>query len=81
MKHGKLPYFLSRGAAYAYHFFNENDPTTIKVRDYIKENGVEKAVTEFSGLRDEDKDEKLLKDLIVAQYYDLSDLYPFDINY
>lgn len=81
VKHGKLPYFLSRGAAYAYHFFNENDPTTIKVRDYIKENGIEKAVTEFSGLRDEDKDEKLLKDLIVAQYYDLSDLYPFDINY
>ena len=81
LKHDKAPYFLSMGAAYALYFNNENDPTSVKVQEYIRNNGVYKALEEFSGLSDDVKEEKMLKEMIAAKYFDLSEQYPFDIEY
>ena len=52
-----------------------------KRRDYLKENGVKKTLEKYSGLSDEDPAEKALKQLVIGMYYDLADIYPFDVEY
>lgn len=81
MKNGRVPYFLAKGIASALRFFNEADKTTIEVRDYIAENGVEKTIEKYCGLSDDVPAEKALKQLVVGIYYDITDVYPFDVKY
>ena len=47
----------------------------------MKEHGIRDAVTKYSGLSDEEPNEKLLKELIVGHYYEAGDMDPFDIEY
>lgn len=82
MKHGRTPYFLAKAIACAYHYYNENDKTTIEVQNYVKENGIRKAMEKYSELSDEVSYEKQLKDLVEGLYYDFAKgVYPFDIEY
>ena len=81
LKHGRMPYYLARGAAMGYYFKNENDPAACEILAYVKEHGIRDAVTKYSGLSDEEPNEKLLKELIVGHYYEAGDMDPFDIEY
>lgn len=81
MQHGRIPYFLARGAAMALYFDNPQDKTSVEVQQYIRENGVEQAIAKYCGLREEDVAEKALSQLITGIYYELGEQYPFDIQY
>lgn len=81
MQHGRIPYFLARGAAMALYFNNPEDKTSVEVQQCIRENGVEQAIAKYCGLREDDAAEKALAQLITGIYYELGDQYPFDIQY
>lgn len=81
MQHGRIPYFLARGAAMALYFNNPEDKTSVEVQQCIRENGVEQAIAKYCGLREDDAAEKALAQLISGIYYELGDQYPFDIQY
>ena len=81
MKNGKVPYFLAKGIAAALRFYNPDDATTVEVRDYLNENGVEKTLEKYSELSDDVPAEKALKQLVTAIYYDEFVTYPFDYQY
>ncbi len=81
IQHGRIPYFLCRGAAMALYFYNPEDKTTVEVQQYIREHGVEKAIQVYCGLNNEDPAERTLAQLITGIYYELGEQYPFDICY
>lgn len=81
LKHGRMPYFLSRGAALGFYFQNPADPGAVEIGECIKKEGIDAAVAKFCDLSDDVLEERLLKQLIVGQYYELSGMDPFDIAY
>lgn len=81
LRHGRVPYFLARGAAMALYFVSPTDKTSQAVQDYIAEHGVQAAIQKFCGLSPEDPAEKTLLELITGIYYEIGDQYPFDIVY
>ena len=81
LKHGRMPYYLARGAAMGYYFENEKDPAACEILAYVAEHGIWDAVTKYSGLSDDEPNEKLLKELIVGHYYEAGEMDPFDIEY
>ena len=81
LRHGRVPYFLARGAAMALYFVSPTDKTSQAVQDYIAEHGVQAAIQKFCGLSPEDPAEKTLLELITGIYYEIGDQYPFDVVY
>ncbi len=81
MKHGKVPFFLARGAAAGFYFTNPQDEAACEIQEYIKKNGIEKAVEKYCQLDLQKKEEDFLHQLIVANYYDLAKADPIDLKY
>lgn len=52
------------------------DPTVVEIQGYLQENGIDKAVEKYCGLHDDVEAEKLLKQLIVAEYYEIGNQDP-----
>jgi mannitol-1-phosphate 5-dehydrogenase len=77
IKGGRIPFFLSRAIACYFYYENEKDPGTKTVMDYLRENGIRKAVERFCELDLSDDVDRTLHELVVAQYYDM---YDRDIN-
>lgn len=74
IKHNILPYYITRSLAYGFMYYNEEENDTLITKKYIEENGIEKAVEYFCELNMEDKNEKLLHNLIVNHYRDISNI-------
>jgi mannitol-1-phosphate 5-dehydrogenase len=81
IKYGKVPFFLARGAAMGFYFTNPDDASAIEIQNFLKENGIEKAIEKYCELDIQDKDENFLYQLILANYYEIGDYDPFDIKY
>ena len=81
IKNGKVPFFLAKAAAAGFYFVNPEDASACEIQAYLKENGIEKAIVKYCQLDMEDPHEQLLYQLILAHYYDMSDLEPEDISY
>ncbi|MBQ4288982.1 MAG: hypothetical protein II749_03360 [Clostridia bacterium] len=73
IKGGRIPFFLSRAIACYFYYYNENDPGTVTVQDYIKKNGISKAVERFCELDLSDDTDRTLHELVLSQYYDMYD--------
>lgn len=76
VQHGRIPYFIARGAAMGFYYDDMEDPTVVEIQGYLKENGIDKAVEKYCGLHDDVEAEKLLKQLIVAEYYEIGNQDP-----
>jgi len=76
LRHNILPYYIALGLAYGYKYYNPKEADTIEINNYIKENGIEKAVEKYSQLDVNVKDEKILLDLVVAHYNRITDNNP-----
>ncbi|MBS6510304.1 MAG: hypothetical protein KH334_01245 [Clostridiales bacterium] len=72
LKHGRIPYFLSRSVALGYCYKDEQDQNAVALQAYLAENGIAAALEKYSGLTDADPDERLLRQLICAQYEELT---------
>lgn len=81
VRQGKLPFFLARGAAMGFYFKNPTDKAACEIQDYIRENGIEKAIIKYCQLDLSKKEENLLYQLILAHYWDISKEDPMDISY
>jgi mannitol-1-phosphate 5-dehydrogenase len=68
---GRLPYFLAKAAAYAFDFDNPADPASVEVLAYVREQGIEKAVSKYCGLSLQNDKERILHQLICGHYVDL----------
>ena len=67
IRHGKLPYFISKSIALFYRFHNEKDEQAVELEQYIAAHGLMAAMEKYSGLSDDVPEEKLLKQLVAAQ--------------
>ncbi|MCI8293789.1 MAG: mannitol dehydrogenase [Hespellia sp.] len=65
IKHHIVPFYLAKGIAYGFLYREESDAASVEITDYVKENGIEKAIEKYCGLGEEDW---ALKQLIIAQY-------------
>ncbi len=73
IKNGKVPYFLTRAAAYYFYYVDDADPSAREIQAYLKENGIEKAIQKFCQLDLNDKYDSLIYQLVLAHYYELSE--------
>ena len=65
LKHHILPFYLAMGIAYGLCYRDENDSESVEITDFVKAEGVERAIEKYCGLGEEDW---LLRQLILAQY-------------
>lgn len=77
MKHGILPYYITKCLAYGFYYDRPEEPQAVLLQEYIRENGIEKAVETYCQLNLEARDEKIVFDLIVAAYRDIGGKDPF----
>jgi len=73
LQYGRLPYYLARGAATLMFFENEKDASCVEMHEIIQKLGIEKAVYTLCGLEETKQNEKLLAELIIAQYREIKD--------
>lgn len=73
LKHGRVPYYLARGAAYLLFFQNEKDASAVEMHRIIDTQGIEKAIETICGLDLQKPDENQLYQLILAQYREILD--------
>lgn len=78
MRHGILPYFITRGCAYAFLYGNESDPQAAELQEVLAEKGIDEAVWELCQLDCESEDERVVHDLIVDAYLDITQHNPMD---
>ncbi len=71
LKHGKLPYFIARGAAYLLMFENEKDPSAVKLQSLLKEKGVDQTIWEVCSLDPDISDDNMLHQLILGHYKEI----------
>lgn len=81
IKNGKVPYFLTRAAAYAFLFDAKEDGSAVEIQTYTKENGIAKAIEKFCQLDLADVYDKQIFELVLANYYDICDVDPFVAAY
>lgn len=81
LKHGKIPYYLARSAAMMFYFENPKDAAAVEIQEYLKENGIEKAIEKYCQLDRSKKEEEMLFQLILAQYFDVNEGDCFDMPY
>ena len=81
IKNGKVPYYLTKAAASAFYFTNPADASAVEIQDFIKENGIEKAITKFCQLDLNDRYDEIVYQLVLAHYYDMGDFDPNVVNY
>ncbi|MBR3295926.1 MAG: hypothetical protein IKI62_06740 [Clostridia bacterium] len=72
IKGGEMPFFLARAAAMGFYFINPNDKSACELQEYIKENGIEKAIEKYCELDLNDKAEYNLYQLILGHYIEIS---------
>lgn len=53
IQNGRMPYFLSRGAALGFYFKNPADPGAVEIQKCVLEEGIGEAVSRFCGLSDD----------------------------
>ncbi|MCL2163573.1 MAG: 3-hydroxyacyl-CoA dehydrogenase NAD-binding domain-containing protein [Oscillospiraceae bacterium] len=73
LKHGILPYFLARGAAYLLLFNSESDSASVKMQNLVRKQGVEEAILNICGLNQEEENDRLLCQLIISHYKEIVD--------
>jgi len=81
LKHGRIPYYLARSAAMMFYFESPKDAAAVEVQEYLKENGIEKAIEKYCQLDRSKKEEEMLFQLILAQYFDVNEGDCFDMPY
>ena len=81
LRHGRVPHFLAKVLAAAYYFKNEQDAGAQEVQKEISERGIEAAIERFSGLSESVLEEKALKQMVVARYYEMADREAEEIPY
>ena len=78
LKHGILPYYITRCLAYGFLYRNEDEIQTAQLGSYIEENGIEKAVEYYCEFDRHNRDEDLLIQMIVAHYRDITETDPLE---
>ena len=73
IKHGRLPFYLARGAAYLMRFENPDDPSCVEMHERIAQQGVEKAIETLCQLDRSKREEEVIYQLVLDQYRELLD--------
>ena len=73
IKHGRVPFYLARGAAYLMNFENPADPSCVKMHEMIAQQGVEQAIETLCQLDRSKQEEEIVYQLVLDQYRELLD--------
>jgi len=74
LKHQKMPFNISRGTAFEFLYFDENDEGANEIQSFILSNGIEAAVEKYCQLNLLDPVDKIWHQLVVKQYNDIQAL-------
>lgn len=80
MKAGKIPFFLAKAAAAGFYFINPEDRSACEIQEYIKNEGIKKAIIKYCELNLKDRAENMLYQLILNFYYDFDPKDPSTIT-
>ena len=64
-----------------FYFTNPEDRAACEIQEYIKEKGIEAAIIKYCQLDLSVREENLLYQLILGNYWDISKQDPVDIHY
>ena len=64
-----------------FYFTNPDDKAACEIQDFIKEQGIEKAIVKYCQLDLDKPEENLLYQLILGNYWEISQADPTEINY
>ena len=78
MRHGILPYFITRCLAYGFLYSNEEDLQSLELQAYIREHGIGQAVLHVCQLELERQEERVVYELILDAYRDITRQDPFE---
>lgn len=78
MRHGILPYYITRCLAYGFLYFNEADPQSLELQGFIREHGIGQAILRFCQLDLERQEEKVVYELVLNAYRDIAGQNPFE---
>jgi mannitol-1-phosphate 5-dehydrogenase len=78
VKHGIIPYFITRCCAYVFLYENEKDEQSMRLRTYLRNNGIERTVCRFCSLNLDNKDEHIVYQLIINGYRDICGTNPIE---
>lgn len=81
IKAGRVPYFLTLAAAYAFIYAPPEDQEAMEIQAYLAENSIEQAVEHFCQLDLTKPEENQIYQLVLTQYYNLVDIDPYEISY
>lgn len=78
VRHGILPYYITKCLAYGFLYSRKEEPQSLEVRKWVEEKGIENAVEHFCGLDRSAPGEKLIWELTVNAYREIDGVNPMD---
>ena len=76
LKHGIVPYFLTRGVAYALFYQHPEDPASQELAACIRERGVREAVIKYCQLDANKEQESVFLQMVLRHYHEISNADP-----
>ncbi len=73
LEFGRVPFYLSKATALAFSFNNPEDPDSVEILSYVKEQGIEKAVEKYCELDLSNDVDNRFYQMVVAAYYEAAD--------
>ena len=76
LKHGTVPYFLTRAVAYALCYEHPDDPASQELASFIRKNGISEAVIKYCQLDLKNPQEDVFLQMVLGHYHELSEADP-----
>lgn len=67
-----LPYYICKGASYGFLYVDNDDENSLKLKEMISKNGIEKTIEEVCELDLSNQNEKIIFDLILKSYKEIT---------
>lgn len=80
VKHGILPYYITRSLAYGFLYRNPEEPQTQEIGQCLRDKGIDGAIQQYCGLCKGNDDEKVVYYLIKNHYLDITKTNPLEVN-
>ena len=72
LKHGIVPYFLTRAVAYALCYCHPDDPASMELAAYQKERGVREAIIRYCQIDPAQEQENFFLQMVLGHYREIA---------
>lgn len=71
IRHGIVPYYITKCLAYGFFYYNENDEQSIVLKKMIEDEGIKQTIVKCCDLHLEIKEDSMIYQLILNAYYEI----------